>query len=124
MENKGCTTIPRILFEIITFLTKALPIRSIPVFSELLVGAMITQAGFVTKAWLAINPVRTWNSYYKWLEKGTMLWDISSARQQNKSTCLCKGTMLGYNGLVNYNKDKAFGDFPVIQTDKSCRQQE
>ncbi len=57
---------PRILFEIITFLTKALPIRSIPTFIELLVGAMITRAGFVTEAWLAINPVRNWRMVMGW----------------------------------------------------------
>ncbi len=34
---------------------------------------MITQAGFVTEAWLAI-PVRNWSSYYKWLEKGQWSW--------------------------------------------------
>lgn len=74
MGNKGCTTIPRTLFENITFLTRALPIRSIPTFIELLVGAMITQSGFVTDAWLAINPLRTWTSYYKWLQDGKWSW--------------------------------------------------
>ena len=74
MGNKGYSTIPRTLFETITFLTRALPIRSVPTFIELLIGAMITQAGFVTEAWLAINPLRTWTSYYKWLQDGKWSW--------------------------------------------------
>ena len=74
MGNKGYSTIPRTLFETITFLTRALPIRSVPTFIELLIGAMITQSGFVTEAWLAINPLRTWTSYYKWLQDGKWSW--------------------------------------------------
>lgn len=74
MGNKGYSTIPRTLFESITFLARALPIRSVPTFIELLVGAMLTQAGFVTEAWLAINPVRSWNAYYKWLQQGKWSW--------------------------------------------------
>lgn len=74
MENKGCSTIPRILFDIITFICEILPVRSVPTFIELLIGAMITQSGFVTQAWLAINPKRTWTSYYKWLQKGSWSW--------------------------------------------------
>lgn len=70
MRNKGCTTIPGILFENITFLSKVLPARSVPTFIELLIGAMITQSGFGTQALLAINPLRTWTSYYKWVEYG------------------------------------------------------
>ncbi|MBA3006089.1 MAG: hypothetical protein KJ900_17625 [Proteobacteria bacterium] len=64
MDNKGYGNIPSTLFECITFLVRALPIRSVPTFIELLVGAMITQSGFVTEAWLAINPVRSWSAYY------------------------------------------------------------
>ncbi len=74
MGNKGYCTIPRTLFENITFLARALPIRSVPTFIELLVGAMITQSGFVIGAWLAINPLRTWTSYYKWLQEGKWSW--------------------------------------------------
>ena len=48
MGNKGYSTIPRTLLECITFLARALPIRSVPTFIELLVGTMITPAGFVT----------------------------------------------------------------------------
>jgi hypothetical protein len=50
MGNQKYSTFPRTLFEIITFLVRALPIRSIPAFIELLVGAMITSAGVVTEA--------------------------------------------------------------------------
>ena len=74
MENKGYLTIPRILFECITFITRALPIRSVPTFIELLIGAMLTQAGFVTEAWLAIQPLRSWSAYYKWLQEGKWSW--------------------------------------------------
>ena len=74
MGNKGYATIPGTLLESITFLARALPIRSVPTFIELLVGAMITPAGFVTEAWLAINPLRSWTAYYKWLQQGRWSW--------------------------------------------------
>jgi len=74
MNTKGYGNIPSTLFECITFIVRALPVRSVPTFIELLVGAMITQAGFVTEAWLAINPVRSWNAYYKWLQHGKWSW--------------------------------------------------
>ncbi len=74
MDNKGYSNIPSTLFECITFLVRALPIRSVPTFIELLIGAMITQSGFVTEAWLAINPVRSWSAYYKWLQQGKWSW--------------------------------------------------
>jgi hypothetical protein len=74
MGNKGYSTIPRTLSESITFLARALPIRSVPTFIELLIGAMLTQSGFVTEAWLAINPLRSWSAYYKWLQHGKWSW--------------------------------------------------
>lgn len=74
MDNKGYCNIPSTLYECITFIARALPVRSIPTFIELLVGAMITQAGFVTEAWLAIKPVRSWSAYYKWLQLGKWSW--------------------------------------------------
>ena len=74
MGTKGYSTIPSTLLESITFLARVLPVRSVPTFIELLVGAMLTQAGFVTEAWLAINPLRTWTAYYKWLQKGKWSW--------------------------------------------------
>ena len=74
MGNKGYSTIPRTLSESITFLARALPIRSVPTFIELLIGAMLTQSGFVTEAWLAINPLRSWTDYYKWLRHGKWSW--------------------------------------------------
>ncbi len=74
MGNKGYGTIPSTLFESITFLARALPVRSVPTFIELLIGAMLTQAGFVTEAWLAINPLRSWTAYYKWLQQGKWSW--------------------------------------------------
>ena len=56
------------------FLARALPVRSVPTFIELLIGAMLTQNGFVTGAWLAINPLRSWSAYYKWLQEGKWSW--------------------------------------------------
>lgn len=74
MDTKGYGHIPQALFDAITFLAQALPKRSVPTFLELLFGAMLTQAGFVTEAWLAIRPRRHWTSYYKWLQKGRWSW--------------------------------------------------
>ncbi len=74
MGNKGYGTIPSTLCESITFLARALPVRSVPTFIELLIGAMLTQAGFVTEAWLAIRPMRHWTAYYKWLQQGKWSW--------------------------------------------------
>ena len=74
MDHKGYRHIPRALFDAITFLAQALPKRSVPTFLELLFGAMLTQTGFVTDAFLAINAVRHWNSYYKWLHFGKWSW--------------------------------------------------
>ena len=68
MGNKGYSTIPRTLFENITFLARALPVRSVPTFIELLVGAMLTQSGFVTEAWLAVDCLCNWSGYFKWLQ--------------------------------------------------------
>jgi hypothetical protein len=53
MENKGYSTIPAILFESITFLT---------------------QSGFVTEAWPAVDCLRSWNGYCKWLRQGKWSW--------------------------------------------------
>ena len=74
MDYKGYRHIPRALFDAITFLAQALPKRSVPTFLELLFGAMLTQAGFVTEAILAVDTVRHWNSYYKWLHFGKWSW--------------------------------------------------
>jgi len=73
-DKKGYRHIPQVFFLFITFLTISLPIRSVPTFIELLIGAMLTQAGFVTQAWLAVNMHRHWTSYYKWLQKGKWSW--------------------------------------------------
>lgn len=74
MDDKGYRHIPHALFEAITFLAQAVPKRSVPTWLELLFGAMLTQAGFVTEAWLAITPRRHWTSYYKWLHFGRWSW--------------------------------------------------
>lgn len=74
MDHKGYRYIPRALFDAITFLCQSLPKRSVPTFLELLFGAMLTQTGFVTDAVLAVDTVRHWNSYYKWLHFGKWSW--------------------------------------------------
>lgn len=74
MDYKGYRHIPSALFDAITFLAQAIPKRSVPTFLELLFGAMLTQTGFVTDAYLAVNSVRHWNSYYKWLHFGKWSW--------------------------------------------------
>ena len=80
MNAKGYGTIPRELCYWITFLTKALPPRSIGTFIELLIGAMLTPTGFVTDAYLILDMRNHWNSYYKWLQKGKWSW-LGLARQ-------------------------------------------
>ena len=65
MGNKGYGNIPSTLFESITFLARVLPVRSVPTFIELLIGAMLTQNGFVTEAWLAIVDGKL-KMYQKW----------------------------------------------------------
>jgi hypothetical protein len=74
MDTKGYGNIPDAFFEAITFLARALPKRSVPTWLELLFGAMLTRAGFVSEAWLAIKPKRHWTSYYKWLQTGKWSW--------------------------------------------------
>ena len=54
MDAKGYGRIPRALCDWITFLSAALPPRSVGTFLELLIGAMLTPAGFVTEAYLLI----------------------------------------------------------------------
>lgn len=74
MDIAGYWHIPQALFESITFLVQALPLRSVPTFIELIIGAMLTETGFVTQAYLALPMKRNWTSYYKWLEKGKWSW--------------------------------------------------
>ena len=44
----------------ITVLAQALPLRSIPTFIELLIGALLSRRGWVTEAYLAIAAQRHW----------------------------------------------------------------
>ncbi len=74
MNATGCAPIPRELCYWITFLTKALPPRSIATFIELLIGAMLTPAGFVTETYLFLDMQKHWTTYYKWLEQGKWSW--------------------------------------------------
>ena len=80
MNTKGYGGIPRELCYWITFLSKALPPRSIATFIELLVGAMLTTTGFVTDAYLMVQMQNHWSSYYKWLQAGRWSW-LALARQ-------------------------------------------
>lgn len=80
MNAKGYASIPRELCYWITFLTRILPRRSQSTFIELLIGAMLSPAGFVTDAYLVVNMVNHWTSYYKWLQKGKWSW-LSLARR-------------------------------------------
>ncbi|WP_419648329.1 hypothetical protein [Thiolapillus sp.] len=47
-------------------MAEALPLRSVGTFIELLIGAMLTPAGFVTEAYLVVTMRNHWSSYYKW----------------------------------------------------------
>ena len=80
MNARGYRRIPRELCYWITFLSKALPPRSVATFIELLIGAMLTPTGFVTDAYLMVSMRNHWTSYYKWLQKGKWSW-LSLARQ-------------------------------------------
>ncbi|MCX2783198.1 transposase [Microbulbifer thermotolerans] len=74
MNAKRWANIPRELFNWITFLAQSLPARSVRTFIELLIGAMLTPAGFVTEAYLMLDMRNHWTSYYKWLQKGKWSW--------------------------------------------------
>ena len=74
MNAKGYASIPGALCYWITFLTKALPLRSIGTFIELLMGAMLTPNGFVTEAYMLLEMKNHWTSYYKWLQRGRWSW--------------------------------------------------
>lgn len=87
MNTKGYGNIPSPLYECITFIGQALAVSLVPTFIELLVGAMIAQAGFVIEVWLAINPLHRLNAYYDCLP-----WQKFSASTRNttarfKVTC-------------------------------------
>ena len=66
--------IPANLCAWFNILAQAVPPRSTITFLELLIGAMITDRGFVTEAFLAITQRRRWHAYYKWLESGHWSW--------------------------------------------------
>ena len=80
MNTSGYSRIPSELFYWITFLSKALPPRSVGTFIELLIGAMLTSTGFVTDAFMMMDMSRHWSSYYKWLQEGRWSW-LALARQ-------------------------------------------
>ena len=62
MDAKGYSRIPRELCYWITFLAETLPLRSVGTFIELLIGAMLTPAGFVTEAYLVVTMRNHWSS--------------------------------------------------------------
>src|ERR1700759_4083689 len=64
------TPLPTHLCAWLTILAQAVPNRSALTFLELLVGAMITDRGFVTDALLAIAPRRRGPAAFKWPAAG------------------------------------------------------
>lgn len=60
MNQKGCSSVPRELFYLITFLSKALPQRAVGTFIELLMGAMLTSTEIITAA-----SARLWGWNYR-----------------------------------------------------------
>lgn len=70
MHTKGYGNIPGELFYYITFLSRALPSRSVKTFIELLIGSLLTQTGFVTSCYTILTMGRQWFSYHKWLQTG------------------------------------------------------
>ncbi|MEE8056906.1 MAG: hypothetical protein V3T17_03590 [Pseudomonadales bacterium] len=77
MNATGCAPIPRELCYWITCLTKALA-----PFIELLIGAMLMPADFVTESYWLLDIQRHWTSYYQWLEVASKL--ISSKVLEDK----------------------------------------
>ncbi|MCL6270835.1 hypothetical protein M3P05_12965 [Sansalvadorimonas sp. 2012CJ34-2] len=53
-----------------SFLTVALPSRSVPTFCGLLVASMITTEDFVTQSWFQEKLHNFWGNYHKWLDTG------------------------------------------------------
>ena len=74
MHTKGYSRIPSELFHWITFLSQALPIRSVKTFIELLIGVILTRSGFVCDTYLKVKMRNHWNSYFKWLQHGKWSW--------------------------------------------------
>ena len=129
MDSKGYSHIPKALFDAITFLTKALPKRSVPTFLEMLFGAMLTQQGFVTEAWLAIKPRRHLTSYFKWIQKGRWSWaafGLQTARLALQDVILGLSRISPCNPrpLSRYEIPAAFSGMPPscdpVLTNYSC----
>ena len=74
MNTKEYSSIPCELFNWITFLTQALPVRSVKTFIELLIGSILTPSGFVCSTYLKVNMRNQWSSYHKWLQEGKWSW--------------------------------------------------
>ena len=72
--NRAREQLLPILCHWIPFLAPALPLRSVPTFLELGVGALRSQRGWVTTAYLAIAAPRHWPRYYQWLPPGRWSW--------------------------------------------------
>jgi len=71
--QQGIWQYPGPLFANFRFLASAVPVRFFPTFLALLIGARLTQTGFITGAWLAINPLRSWSGCCKWLQEGRFI---------------------------------------------------
>ncbi len=74
----------------ITFLAPALPRRSVPTFMERVVGARLSQRGWVTAAYLAITAPRPGTSYYQGLPQGRWSWLRLGPYRAVLRRCSCK----------------------------------
>lgn len=94
MNTQGYSRIPSELFYWITFLTEALPLRSVKTFIELLIGAILSPSGFVCTTYLKVGMRNHWTSYFKWLQTGKWSWlrlgqrFTELALKQNKESVL------------------------------------
>ena len=80
MTSPDFDKIPPEFRQWIFFLCRAVPLRSTLTFIELLVGALLSQNGFVTEAYSSLAMRNHWTSSYKWLQNGKWSW-IALSRQ-------------------------------------------
>lgn len=95
MLHPALAGLPANLCAWLTALVQAVPVRSSATFLELLIGAMVTDRGFVTEAILAISPRRRWHAYFKWIEGGRWSWVAVALR-------LCKILVANFSPAIWY----------------------
>lgn len=74
MKSPGDGSLLTTLCHWITFLSGALPARSVPTFLELLIGSLLSPSGHLTDVWLSVQARGHWGTPYKWLEQGKWSW--------------------------------------------------